>query len=150
MIDAGAEVWASDLTARLHRERGREQLDSLADDFTDDPLGEELRSTRVRDATRTFPINERQTLPIEGERVEIIHPGAAHAKDNVVTHFVDRGVVFAGCMCFSANRTGMGYIGDADVDAWPAALEAVQTYDDTRRVIALPGALLRWFSVPGR
>ncbi len=136
MIDAGAEVWASDLTARLHRERGRAQLESLAEGFPDDPLADEFLQTRVRDATTTFPLAEPQTLPIEGERVEIIHPGPAHAPDNVVTRFVDRGIVFAGCLCFAVDRTWMGNTLDADVPAWPAAIEEVQKLGAT---LVVPG-----------
>jgi len=136
MIDAGAEVLASDLTASLQTEHARAQLDSLAEDFAGEPLEEEFRATRVRPATRTFPLEEPQTLPVEGERVEIIHPGPAHALDNVLTHFPERRIVFAGCMCFSADREGMGYIGNADIEAWPAALARVQRLGAT---VVVPG-----------
>ncbi len=136
MLDAGAEIWASDMTAKLHAEHGRAQLDSLSEDLADDPLGAELAKTRVRPATKTFPLDETQVLELSSERVEIIHPGPAHALDNVVTHFPERKLVFAGCMCFSANRQGMGYIGDADTDAWPAALARVQELGAT---VVVPG-----------
>ena len=125
MLDAGAEVWASDLTARLHEQRGRAHLDGLAQEFAGDPLSDEFASSRVGVASRTFPLAEAVSLPVRGERVEVLHPGPAHAPDNVVTHFVDRGVVFAGCLCFSADRETPGYTGDADMAAWPAALERV-------------------------
>lgn len=132
MIDAGAEVWASAHTANLLRERGQAFLDSLAkSNAKDERLAAEFRATRNVAPTHTFDPADGAALPVEGEQINVVFPGHAHAPDNVVTHFADRAIVFAGCMCFSAARDSLGYTGDADLDAWPAALERVAELDAT-------------------
>jgi len=137
MIEAGAEVWASTLTAELIAERGQAVLDSLAESSdANEALAAEFRATRVAGPTRAFDPSRPVWLPVQSERIEIVFPGAAHAPDNVVTHFVDRGLVFAGCLCFSAERETPGYLGAADLDAWPAALERVKTLDAS---VVVPG-----------
>ncbi len=137
MIEAGAEVWASTHTAELLAEQGQGVLDSLAESNSEnESLATEFRATRLAGPTRTFDLSSVVKLPIESERIEIIFPGAGHAPDNVVTHFVDRGLVFAGCLCFSAKRETPGYLGAADLEAWPAALQRVKALGAT---IVIPG-----------
>ena len=130
MIDAGAEVWANSLTAALLEARGQEFLDELADQNVADPeLAEDFRATRLAVPTRVFDPERPARLPIAGERVSVHFPGAAHSPDNVVTYFEDRGLLFAGCLCFSARRETPGYIGDADLESWPETVARVQALE---------------------
>jgi len=130
MIEAGAEVWASSTTTRLLEERGQSFLDELVAQNDDDPaLAHDFRTTRVAAPTHVFDPDTTQVLPIVGERVAVHFPGPAHSPDNVVVFFEDRRVLFAGCLCFSALRNRPGFIGDADLEAWPATLERVQALD---------------------
>ena len=127
MIDAGAEVWASSHTARLLEEHGQEFLDALAtQNASDSSLARDFRNTHVALPTHVFDPASTVELPIDGERVIVYFPGPAHSPDNVVTFFEDRGLLFAGCLCLSAERDRPGYVGDADVVSWPASIHNVE------------------------
>lgn len=58
--------------------------------------------------------------------IEIFHPGAAHAPDNVVV-WIPRGrILFGGCAVKSADATELGFVGDADLGHWPDAIRAIR------------------------
>jgi catechol 2,3-dioxygenase-like lactoylglutathione lyase family enzyme len=46
--------------------------------------------------------------------------------DNIVVWVPDQKVLFGGCLIKSAGARTMGYIGEADLDAWPATLATVE------------------------
>jgi len=60
---------------------------------------------------------------------EAFYPGPGHASDNIVLRFP--GLVFGGCLVKSMAATDLGFTGDADLAAWPAAIQGVRArYDD--------------------
>jgi metallo-beta-lactamase class B len=54
---------------------------------------------------------------------EAFYPGPGHAPDNIVVKMED--VVFGGCLIKSAAATDLGFTGDANLAAWPAAVRRV-------------------------
>lgn len=84
-------------------------------------------------------------LPLRsGKRaVELLFPGPAHASDNILVWFPEEKVLFGGCMVKSRHAGSLGYLGDADRQNWPLALQrALARYPDVQRVIpghGLPG-----------
>lgn len=59
--------------------------------------------------------------------VDVVFAGAGHAPDNVVVWLREQEILFGGCLVRALADTKIGYIGDADVNAWPdtaAFLEA--------------------------
>jgi peptidoglycan/xylan/chitin deacetylase (PgdA/CDA1 family)/glyoxylase-like metal-dependent hydrolase (beta-lactamase superfamily II) len=114
--EAGAKVYGSDLTAKLIREHGEQH------GFTPEPPGE------------VFPLAKGLTLTFDAEEVQVRFPGAAHAPDNVVIWFPARGILFGGCAVVAMPK--MGYLGDADLTRWPAALEAMR---QLRPRLVIPG-----------
>jgi TonB family protein len=54
---------------------------------------------------------------------EAFYPGPGHAPDNIVLHFP--GLVYGGCLVKAMVAADLGFTGDADVTAWPAAIRAV-------------------------
>ncbi len=52
-------------------------------------------------------------------------PGAAHTHDNIVSYIPSEKVMFGGCMVKEMNA-GKGFLGDADVKAWPQTIEKVK------------------------
>ncbi len=69
---------------------------------------------------------------------EAFHPGAGHAPDTIVVWFPKQRVLFGGCLVKSAESTDLGFVGDADLAHWPAAIEAVRArYRDA--AIVVPG-----------
>ncbi len=57
---------------------------------------------------------------------EVFYPGPGHTRDNVVVwHPVTR-TLFGGCLVKSERSRGMGYVEEADLDAWPTTLRALR------------------------
>jgi glyoxylase-like metal-dependent hydrolase (beta-lactamase superfamily II) len=81
-----------------------------------------------------FPEREGLTLRFGAEEVRLIYPGHAHAPDNIVVFFPRRRLLFGGCAVVAMPR--MGYLGVADVEAWPSALERMRAL---RPRIVVPG-----------
>jgi metallo-beta-lactamase class B len=52
-------------------------------------------------------------------------PGGAHTHDNIVSYIPSEKVMFGGCMVKEMNA-GKGFLGDADVKAWPQTIEKVK------------------------
>lgn len=83
---------------------------------------------------QTFDPEVGYETEVGGTKIRIFYPGAAHAPDNVVTFFEESGLLFGGCMIKAGDS--LGYLGDADLASWPAAV---------RRLIALSPQLV----IPG-
>lgn len=58
--------------------------------------------------------------------VEVFYPGPGHTEDNAVVWLPEQRVLFGGCAVKSAAAGGLGYVADADLDAWPEAIRRVQ------------------------
>jgi len=54
------------------------------------------------------------------------YAGAAHTHDNIFIWFEKNKVLYGGCAIKSAEATDLGYIGEADVTAWPTTLKKVK------------------------
>jgi metallo-beta-lactamase class B len=54
---------------------------------------------------------------------EAFYPGPGHAPDNIVVKIDD--VVFGGCLIKSTAASDLGFTGDANLAAWPAAVRRV-------------------------
>ncbi|HEY7372738.1 MAG TPA: TonB family protein [Polyangia bacterium] len=54
---------------------------------------------------------------------EAFYPGPGHARDNIVLHFP--GLTYGGCLVKSVAADDLGFTGDADLAAWPAAIRNV-------------------------
>ncbi|MFG0316211.1 MAG: MBL fold metallo-hydrolase [Planctomycetota bacterium JB042] len=72
-----------------------------------------------------------------GARLELFHPGPAHAPDNVVVWLPASRVLFGGCMVRAAAATGPGNLADADLARWPAAVDRlIERYGAARVVVS--------------
>jgi glyoxylase-like metal-dependent hydrolase (beta-lactamase superfamily II) len=65
------------------------------------------------------------TLDLGGRTVELLHPGPAHTRGDVVAHLPDVGVLAAGDLLEDAAP----WIDGADVPGWADALERLQALD---------------------
>lgn len=84
----------------------------------------------------TFEFEEQRLLG--GERVHLFYPGPGHAPDNSVVWFPRREVLFGGCLIKPESARGLGYIGDANMEAWPLAVRRVIERYRTAEVL-IPG-----------
>lgn len=121
----GVETYASDHTVALQAARGTAALEGMARYVeSDDPaLAARIRITHVIAARHVFPETEGLTFDLGGETVRVLFVGGGHSVDNVVVHFVDRGVLFGGCMVRS--YPGLGNTADADLEHWAASVDAL-------------------------
>jgi glyoxylase-like metal-dependent hydrolase (beta-lactamase superfamily II) len=55
----------------------------------------------------------------------VFDPGSGHSEDNVVVALPDAGVLFGGCLVRPGDASDLGNTGDADIDHWAEAVEAV-------------------------
>jgi len=68
---------------------------------------------------------------------QAFYPGPGHAPDNIVIAFRADKVVFGGCLIKSTKADDLGFTGDADLVAWPAAVRRVEeTYPG---MLVVPG-----------
>lgn len=71
------------------------------------------------------------------EKVHAAYFGEGHTKDNVIGYFAKEKIMFGGCL-IKETGAGKGYLGDANVNAWPATVRKVkQKYPQTK--IVIPG-----------
>jgi glyoxylase-like metal-dependent hydrolase (beta-lactamase superfamily II) len=76
---------------------------------------------------------------IEDDRgFEAFYPGPGHTSDNIVVAFPAWNVVFGGCLVKAAHAPELGFTGDADLKAWPAAIRRVAQRYPTPRLL-VPG-----------
>lgn len=74
--------------------------------------------------------------PVPLGPVELLHPGPGHSRDNLVVYVPSANLLFAGCLVKDVRARSLGYTGDADLERWPAAIEAVQAaYPAPERVV---------------
>ena len=81
-------------------------------------------------------VSEGVRLAIGEEQVDVFFPGPSHAPDNLVVYFPTHHVLFGGCMVKALASKGLGFTGDADLKAWPTAIQRVlERYPDAELVI---------------
>lgn len=111
---ADVETYATPLTRRLAEAEGNEVPDFILDGLAE-----------AGTAVQFGP-------------VEVFFPGVGHTPDNLVIYVPEARVLLGGCAVFESSRQLPGYLGDADVAAWPKSLRRVRArYPDAE--ILLPG-----------
>lgn len=113
-------VWASRNTAELLSEKGQGVLGELrrsAEGTEDEGMWDD---ETISEPSMTFDPKETEILRFGNQEVHLIFPGASHSTDLIVIYFPDQELLFGGCGV-KAGRT-LGYLGDADLDTWPAAI----------------------------
>lgn len=79
---------------------------------------------------------DRMEVPLGENRLELRHLGAGHTVDNIVVWIPDEKILFGGCLIKSATTDHMGYVDEADLDAWPETIERVRTdYADAAWIV---------------
>ncbi len=134
-LEAGAKVYGSDLTAKLLRERGKKLRQGMLEVLAGKPaLQERFASFTPQPPKLTFPLQKGLMLKFGHEEVQLRFPGHAHAPDNVVVWFPTRGLLVGGCAVVAMPK--MGYLGDANLESWSAALEVMRGFKPT---LVIPG-----------
>lgn len=73
----------------------------------------------------TFVFMKDTTFSVGGYTFSTLYPGPGHAPDNIVVWFPSEHIVYGGCLVKSTENHDLGYIGDADLKAWPESIKKV-------------------------
>jgi metallo-beta-lactamase class B len=73
-----------------------------------------------------------------GRLLELRLVGPGHTEDTIVVWLPDVEVLFGGCLVRSATAQSLGYTAEADLERWPATIEALQERYGHARLI-VPG-----------
>ena len=65
-------------------------------------------------------------LDLGDDVARLLYPGPGHSADNIVVWFEKRRLLYGGCLVKNLTSQGLGYTGDADLEAWPTSLANVQ------------------------
>ncbi|KMQ67889.1 beta-lactamase [Chryseobacterium sp. FH2] len=77
------------------------------------------------------------TLNVGNQKVYAKFFGEGHTKDNIVGYYPKENAMFGGCLIKEVDAT-KGYLGDANVEAWPVTVEKVKkSYPNVK--IIIPG-----------
>lgn len=75
-------------------------------------------------------------LNFQNEKILCQFLGAGHTLDNIVAWIPEEKILFGGCMLKALNWNSLGFLGDADVNAWPHTLEKLlDRFPDAKLVI---------------
>ena len=66
------------------------------------------------------------TLTIGNTEIQVYQPGPGHTIDNIVGYIGSSKVLFGGCL-IKSQGAGKGYLGDAEVSAWPSTVSKLKT-----------------------
>ncbi|MCU0611461.1 MAG: polysaccharide deacetylase family protein [Candidatus Eisenbacteria bacterium] len=121
--EAGVPIYGSDLSVRMLAEREDAMRTQVVGWLGQRPEKDWFESLRLVPPDHVFPVDQGLTL-VHGDTVKVIHPGPAHSLDNSVVYLPRRRVLFGGCMLLCGDR--VGNTADADLAAWPAAVERLR------------------------
>ena len=77
----------------------------------------------------TVPQNgfeERMELKLGKQKVYLEFFGEGHTRDNIIGYYPNEKTIFGGCLVKEVNAS-KGYIGDANVSAWPSTIVSIKT-----------------------
>jgi len=123
----GAKLIASEAAARDMHERSAAQV------ATAQPLlKEKFAGTQLVYPDTTF--HDRYTLPVAGERIELIYTGGAHTPGDILVWLPQRSIVFAGDAVFVQRLLG---VIPGSAQRWIKSLEYLR--DELKPKIVVPG-----------
>jgi metallo-beta-lactamase class B len=67
------------------------------------------------------------TFSLGGYTFETFYPGEGHTKDNIVLWFPKQQILYGGCLIKGAKAKNLGYLGDANPQAYYGTLQQVDT-----------------------
>lgn len=109
---AGIEVWSHSMTRRLSAEEGNPVPPNA------------LAGLRQPGSIANFG------------SLEVLYPGAGHARDNVMVWLPEQKLLYGGCAVRELATDHLGNTADADLDHWPKAIRHAQArYPDAETVI---------------
>lgn len=78
------------------------------------------------------------TFTIGGEPIRCYFPGEGHTKDNIVVYLPNQQILHGGCLVKSVAVFGVGFIGDANLNAWAGSVRNVMSRFGNAKIV-VPG-----------
>jgi metallo-beta-lactamase class B len=72
-----------------------------------------------------FAFTDSLQLSLGNEKIHSYFYGGGHTTDNIVVWFPSDQILFGGCLVKSLSSRGLGFTGDADLEAWPQTITTV-------------------------
>lgn len=116
-------LYASDLTVKLMKSRGRAVMEGVSKAIPDDAVREAFLAAPIVPADGVFKLEQGLKLTLGGEPMEVRFPGAGHSPDNLVVWFPSKRLLFGGCLVLHSSR--LGNTSDSDLQKWPASVSAL-------------------------
>lgn len=123
-INEGAEVWSSELTKKMVKEKIGKPKDVSF--YKDNKIINRILKSDLKVANNTFKNKDGKIFNFSGDQVEIFFPGHAHSPDNIVVYFHKEKILFGGCMI---KPKSLGYLGVANIANWPSAAMKLKKFD---------------------
>ena len=141
MVSQGFPVYASDMTLKLFEEDKENIIPRMLNGLTDPAMVDIITNLKLAPPDHIFKAEEGKTLHFDWEDVEIYYPGPAHTEDNVVVYFPKHKILYGGCMVKGYEFKGLGFLGHANVEQWPAsAKKLLAKFPDAKIVVPGHGA----------
>jgi glyoxylase-like metal-dependent hydrolase (beta-lactamase superfamily II) len=131
------QVYGSDLTTKLLRERGAQTRQVLLG-MLQGPDNQRYFQTHANlpytGPSHEFAISQGLRLSFGNDKVQIYYPGPSQSPDKVVVYFSRQKILFGSCMILGGDQ--IGNIADADLKNWPDAVRKLTQFDAE---IVVPG-----------
>ena len=73
-----------------------------------------------------FLFDKDTTFNVGGYSIQTWFPGEGHTKDNIVLWFEKDRILYGGCLIKSTAADDIGFIGNANLQAWPETIRRIQ------------------------
>lgn len=93
-----------------------------------------LEQTGKETASNTFEPN----YWLVKNKIQAYFPGEGHTKDNLVIWLPQSKILVGGCLVKSIEAKSLGYIGEANITAWPASIDKLMNEFKSAKLV-IPG-----------
>ena len=118
------ETWSSDRTRNLMRNEALKLRQETMQYLTTFSQRKRVLNTKIETAQNIFSAKRGKRFVIGDETIQVIFPGEAHSKDNLIVFFPNRSLLFGGCAVKGGKS--LGYLRDANLKTWSSALEKMK------------------------
>ncbi len=130
LIAAGATVYGSDAIPVMLNQRGealRNLTLSWLSGTKDSEYYQAHKNLKYVSPGTLYSLQTGLTLNFGNENVVVYYPGPTHTLENVVVYFIERKILFGGCMILAGDA--VGNTADADMIEWPKSIEKLRQFE---------------------
>lgn len=119
-------LYASDLTVKLMKTRGRAVMEGISHAISDAGVRDAFLAAPIVPADGVFKLEQGLKLTLGGEPLEVSFPGPGHSPDNLVVWFPSKKLLYGGCIVLHSPR--VGNTSDSDVKQWAVSVSNLLKY----------------------